>query len=99
MSKITVPAIDISPILLNDPESIKKRDKVLKEIGDACEKWGFFYITNHGVSPSLVEKATTLGHKFFSMPKSFKDKVARREVLSFNHDVKFVKKTVKNDLF
>jgi isopenicillin N synthase-like dioxygenase len=78
MGLLSVPSIDISS--LSSPNNSAEKIKTLKAIGDACEEWGFFYIVNHGVDTSLVQKATSLGHKFFEMPKEFKNKVARREV-------------------
>ncbi len=38
----SVPVIDIG-----DPASVQ-------QIADACREWGFFQITNHGVSPDLI---------------------------------------------
>lgn len=75
---LSVPTIDISALRASN--DVSEKSKVIQQIGDACEQWGFFYVVNHGVDLDLVEKATTLGKLFFHMPKEIKDKVARSEV-------------------
>ncbi len=80
MGQLSVPTIDISPLISPNSSSNQTKSQVLSEIRDACQQWGFFYVINHGVDLKLVEKASQLGKQFFNMPKSFKDTVRRREV-------------------
>ena len=41
-----VPIIDIGPLFDYDDPA---RAATVKEIGEACAKWGFFQVTNHGM--------------------------------------------------
>ncbi|KAK4437832.1 Feruloyl CoA ortho-hydroxylase F6H1-1 [Sesamum alatum] len=55
------PLIDLSP--LNSPESgADALARLVAEIGDACKKWGFFQVINHGV-PSHVRERIELASK------------------------------------
>ena len=50
----SLPVIDIS--CLRNSGSVEAVDRVSREIGDACRRWGFFYISNHGVEEELQRK-------------------------------------------
>ncbi|KAF3340804.1 gibberellin 2-beta-dioxygenase-like protein [Carex littledalei] len=58
----SIPTIDLSSS--NSPETIVQ----------ACKEFGFFKVTNHGVSMDLVEKLEAEAVKFFAMPQSEKEK-------------------------
>ncbi|KAH1261387.1 Protein DMR6-LIKE OXYGENASE 1 [Glycine max] len=74
-----IPIIDLSPITnhrVSDPSAI---EGLVKEIGSACNEWGFFQVTNHGVPLTLrqnIEKASKL---FFAQSAEEKRKVSRNE--------------------
>ena len=55
-----IPVIDISPLINGDNPL-----RVASQIGDACEKVGFFYIKNHRVSQQLIDGMYTLTKRFF----------------------------------
>ncbi|XP_077216440.1 gibberellin 3-beta-dioxygenase 1-like [Tasmannia lanceolata] len=61
----SVPVID-----LDDPN-------VFKSLGNACEEWGMFHLTNHGVPISLLEAIDYQGGRLFSLPLEEKLKVAQ----------------------
>ncbi|MCL7041971.1 hypothetical protein MKW94_021105 [Papaver nudicaule] len=63
----SVPVIDLS-----DPIN-----SVKGQIGRACESWGVFQITNHGVPMNLLEKVQAEGKRLFSLPLQQKLKAAR----------------------
>lgn len=69
-----VPVIDISG-LFQDGAS---RQKVARQIGDACEQIGFFCIAGHGVDDALVEKTQRAARSFFQLPVQQKGIIARK---------------------
>ncbi|KAH9298920.1 hypothetical protein KI387_030602, partial [Taxus chinensis] len=60
-----VPVIDLQG--LNCCEGSIEREKVLKQLGSACEEWGFFQIVNHGIPESLMEAMMNVGKAFFGL--------------------------------
>lgn len=65
-----IPFIDIAPLLDgSDPR------KVSRQIGETCEKVGFFYIKNHGVSRALIDAMYAQTKGFFAMPFDKKNKL------------------------
>ncbi|GLT46168.1 hypothetical protein SLA2020_199440 [Shorea laevis] len=58
-TSVELPVIDISQPL--SPSS-------LSSLSLACKEWGFFHITNHGVSKELYMKLYTLSNHLFSIP-------------------------------
>ena len=61
----SIPVIDIAPLR---SKSRDERLAVARQIGEAAQDMGFFYIANHGVSPDLVASAFRLAKEFFSLP-------------------------------
>ncbi|KAJ6687405.1 PROTEIN DOWNY MILDEW RESISTANCE 6 [Salix koriyanagi] len=47
-----VPVIDLG---------FEDRSQIVRQIGDACEQYGFFQVINHGVSLEAVEKDARSG--------------------------------------
>ncbi|CAN5852164.1 MAG: hypothetical protein USCGTAYLOR_02868 [Chromatiales bacterium USCg_Taylor] len=45
----SLPVIDIHPLIAGTVA----RDRVAKQIGQACREYGFFYIVGHGVDEEL----------------------------------------------
>ncbi|KAL3825265.1 hypothetical protein ACJIZ3_021294 [Penstemon smallii] len=46
----------------------------LSSIALACKEWGFFHITNHGISEDLYRKLHSLSTKIFNLPSEVKHK-------------------------
>ncbi|KAJ7551373.1 hypothetical protein O6H91_06G012400 [Diphasiastrum complanatum] len=42
--------------------------QVVKSIGEACEKWGFFQVINHGVPTSVIHSVMQVCEEFFDLP-------------------------------
>ncbi|KAJ4821570.1 Gibberellin 3-beta-dioxygenase 2-3 [Rhynchospora pubera] len=63
----SVPVID-----LTDP-------KLIEKIGKACEEWGVFLITSHGIQPELLNQLGSQIHRLFALPTEVKLKVAKTE--------------------
>ena len=67
-----IPLIDFGPFLNGADED---RQKVALEIGNACRNVGFFYLSNHGVSESLIERVYDHAKQFFAQPIEDKMKI------------------------
>lgn len=61
----------IPVINLTDPD-------IVNRIGHACQTWGVFQITGHGVPVGLIDRLELQGRRFFSLPIEQKLKAARR---------------------
>ena len=61
----TIPIVDMSLPLAD----------VAFEISQACRQVGFFYITNHGLSPDAIANAMSFSKRFFDLPASTKMEV------------------------
>ncbi|XP_058785842.1 protein SRG1-like [Vicia villosa] len=64
----SVPVIDLTKLLSNDPAELQNLDR-------ACREWGFFQLINHGVNPSIVENMKIGVEKFFNLPMEEKKKL------------------------
>jgi len=51
-SKLSIPTIDLKGI--HDDPAL--RDEVVRQLHDACEKWGFFQVINHGISTHILDE-------------------------------------------
>lgn len=69
-----IPVIDISALI---PGSANQDglSATIKNIEDATQRVGFFYIANHGVSVELQAKLEILSRQFFSLPIEEKRKI------------------------
>jgi isopenicillin N synthase-like dioxygenase len=84
-----IPIIDLSP--LNSPDS-PEFQKVVAQIGGACEKWGFFQVINHGVPENCKEEIQVAAKEFFHQPREEKLKVGKNDDNPFGfHDKEHTK--------
>uniref|UniRef100_A0A6N2MH11 Fe2OG dioxygenase domain-containing protein n=1 Tax=Salix viminalis TaxID=40686 RepID=A0A6N2MH11_SALVM len=60
---VELPILDVSQPL--EPSA-------LASLAEACKKWGFFRITNHGMSKELYSKLYSLSQQFFNLPSETK---------------------------
>ncbi|KAI7995956.1 Gibberellin 20-oxidase-like protein [Camellia lanceoleosa] len=65
-TSLQLPIIDIF-LPLQSPSS-------LLSLSQACKEWGFFHISNHGVSKELYSKVRSLSEYLFSLPVETKTK-------------------------
>ncbi|KAB2043285.1 hypothetical protein ERO13_D01G005800v2 [Gossypium hirsutum] len=67
-------------------------EKLASEIGNACRKWGFFQVINHGVPLELRQRVEKVAKAFFDLPIEEKRK-AKRDDLNFTgyHDEEHTK--------
>ncbi|XP_065616009.1 protein DMR6-LIKE OXYGENASE 1 [Quercus suber] len=59
-----IPLIDLQD--LNGP----KRLDIIKEIGLACLNYGFFQVSNHGISEAVIDNMLDISREFFHLPES-----------------------------
>lgn len=63
--QLSIPIIDFM-----DPNAAKL-------VGHACETWGTFQLTNHGLPISILKDVESEAHRFFSLPAQQKMKALR----------------------
>nr|ARQ79445.1 flavanone 3-hydroxylase [Nelumbo nucifera] len=51
-------------------------DALVNDISRACSEWGFFLVTDHGISPSLIRQLQEVGEQFFQLPQEEKERYA-----------------------
>jgi len=68
-----LPVIDFQPFLRGDEVA---RYGVAQAIDRASREVGFFYLTQHGISPSLIERAFDQARRFFALPLESKREIA-----------------------
>ncbi|KAE8723762.1 hypothetical protein F3Y22_tig00011761pilonHSYRG00147 [Hibiscus syriacus] len=73
-----IPLIDLNSAL-NSADAVPDASLV-SDIGDACKKWGFFQVINHGVPLKKREKLEKATREFFYQPLEEKVKVRRDEM-------------------
>ncbi|XP_057740999.1 protein DMR6-LIKE OXYGENASE 2-like [Arachis stenosperma] len=72
---VEIPVIDM----------LQSREELISKIGRACEEWGFFQVTNHGVSSEVSSRAEAAAKMFFEQSTEEKRKVKRDEVNSMGY--------------
>ena len=70
-----IPLIDLGPYFAGDPAG---KRRVADEIGRACERIGFFLVSNHGVDPALIEDVRRESRAFFDLPLEQKLAIRQR---------------------
>lgn len=68
MQTDTIPVIDIQA--LNSPGTRALLDT-------ACRDWGFFQVTNHGISGNAIDALTGAMHQLFAQPADVKRQISR----------------------
>eukprot|EP01018_Ginkgo_biloba_P034361 Gb_06109 [translate_table: standard] len=67
--KQSIPVIDLAGI-----DNIDQHSKIVGQLGQACQEWGFFQIINHGIPLSLLESVKRVSQQFFDLPLEDKRK-------------------------
>ncbi|XP_017222204.1 protein SRG1-like [Daucus carota subsp. sativus] len=66
-ASLQIPVVNLDLLVAGDLENASKLDL-------ACREWGFFQLTNHGVSKELLDKVIRSTKEFFEMPLDEKKK-------------------------
>lgn len=70
----TLPVIDIAPLF--ERRDGAGRAAAARAIERACRDSGFFYVTNHGVTDTIVATLDAESRRFFALPRAAKAKIA-----------------------
>ncbi|KAI5075706.1 hypothetical protein GOP47_0009782 [Adiantum capillus-veneris] len=62
-----IPTIDLTA-LASDRRDDAARNQVIRELGCACEEWGFFQVVNHGVELAVIQRLREAARRFFNQP-------------------------------
>jgi len=68
----TIPILDLGPCLAGEPGAERR---LAIELRHACENVGFYFIVNHGVPPSLIDRAFIETARFHAQPLADKMKL------------------------
>ncbi|ONK60868.1 uncharacterized protein A4U43_C08F23550 [Asparagus officinalis] len=74
-----IPVVDFSLLTAGSPE---KRSQMIRELGKACEEWGFFMLVNHGVPEKFREGMMDALKGFFDLTEEEKKEYADTHVLN-----------------
>ncbi|KAK8875042.1 2og-Fe oxygenase family protein [Apiospora arundinis] len=66
----SIPTVDLAG--LDDESSPTERQRIAREIRDACRECGFFYVKNHGVPDEVVRQTFALLRRFFALDTAAK---------------------------
>jgi len=72
IAKSAIPVIDMAP--LHDGTVAGAR-QVARQLLDAAETVGFFYVSNHGLPADLLARTDAIARRFFSLPLEQKQRV------------------------
>lgn len=68
-----IPEIDLAPLSSGAVDQ-SANDAASTALVDACRRWGFVRLRNHGVSSTLLDEAFTMQAKMFGLPPESKMK-------------------------
>ncbi|KAJ9146485.1 hypothetical protein P3X46_028744 [Hevea brasiliensis] len=74
----TIPTIDYSLLTHGTPI---QRFKVIQDLGNACQEWGFFMVINHGVPKKLRDEIINSTETFFNLTEEEKQEYRGNELL------------------
>ncbi|XP_017697226.2 gibberellin 20 oxidase 1-D [Phoenix dactylifera] len=73
--ELSVPLIDLGGFLSGDPTAVAE---VSRLVGEACSRYGFFHVVNHGIPSALLAEANRCVEAFFLMPLAEKQRAQRK---------------------
>jgi isopenicillin N synthase-like dioxygenase len=67
-----IPVIDFGPYFAGDPDAL---GVLGRQVAEACQNVGFFYLQGHGVDASLITRAFAASRRFYALPLAEKLKL------------------------
>ena len=74
---LEIPVIDCAPLRDGGPDGVAQ---VARDMRQASESAGFFYVRNHGVPAEVCDRARSAAASFFALPESEKEQVKVNEL-------------------
>lgn len=91
---LDIPVIDLAVLRTGDADA---RKNVVAAMADACEKFGFFQVANHGVDLELVASCEAQANRLFQLPLEVKEIAHRNPGEKFGYGANtWVDQTVKH---
>ncbi|WP_218668955.1 isopenicillin N synthase family oxygenase [Variovorax sp. KK3] len=78
-SEEEIPIIDIAEYLRGDPQATEAIEATATQLREASEQVGFFYLTGHGISPTLLARMFDAARQFHGLPIEKKSALALNE--------------------
>ncbi|KAA8548785.1 hypothetical protein F0562_000469 [Nyssa sinensis] len=75
-TQFSIPVIDFQGI----DEDATLRSEIISKVGDACEKWGFFQVVNHGIPESVMNETIDGVRRFHEQDTDVKKQFYSRDV-------------------
>ncbi|XP_031254682.1 1-aminocyclopropane-1-carboxylate oxidase homolog 1-like, partial [Pistacia vera] len=74
-SNVTIPVIDLAGVR----KEANLHSEMVKQVKNACQKWGFFQIINHGIPVSMLDKMIDGIRRFHKQDAEDKKKFYNRD--------------------
>lgn len=72
--------LDLPVVRLEGFQDANRRAEIVAEIREACEKWGFFRITKHGIPDAVTSGVLEGARQFHEQPKELKMEFYTRDL-------------------
>ena len=80
--ELDIPVFDLAVLSTGDKQ---QRKDFVDAVATACQTWGFFQISNHGVDKSLIDRCEAEAHRMFELPLEVKERVHRPSGAAFGY--------------
>ncbi|KAK6945785.1 Non-hem dioxygenase N-terminal domain [Dillenia turbinata] len=77
-SEASIPIIDFSLLTSGSPD---RRSQAIHDLGKACQDWGFFMVTNHGIPEGMIKGMIEGLEDFFNLREEEKKEFRGKHVL------------------
>ncbi|KAK3190305.1 hypothetical protein Dsin_029866 [Dipteronia sinensis] len=77
-SKQSIPVIDLNDV----NKDASSRTRIINQVKDACEKWGFFLVVNHGIPVTILDETIDGIRRFHEQDTDVKKKLYTRDYMT-----------------